>query len=173
MPLHHTFLSTPIGLMKAAATDAGLCYLQFAEAKYADKLWDKVLGGLETPVLEAENDVLAALRLQLDAYFAERLKQFNLPLGASGTAFQQRVWQSLLQIPYGSTCSYLEQARSLGDTKAIRAVATANGANPIAIVTPCHRVLGSKGELTGYAGGLQRKRFLLELEGFSSSPSLF
>ncbi len=102
---------------------------------------------------------------QLSAYFAKKLTQFDLPLEAEGTAFQKTVWQSLLNIPYGETASYLDIANAIGNPKGVRAVGSANGRNPIAIVVPCHRIIGSNRTLTGYAGGLERKQFLLNLEG--------
>ncbi|MEO1897389.1 MAG: methylated-DNA--[protein]-cysteine S-methyltransferase [Cycloclasticus sp.] len=101
---------------------------------------------------------------QLDEYFANQREQFDLPLLMLGTDFQQTVWKTLLTIPYGSTNSYLELANNVGNEKAVRAVATANGANAMSIVIPCHRVIGSGGELTGYAGGLPAKKRLLALE---------
>ncbi|MEO1889625.1 MAG: methylated-DNA--[protein]-cysteine S-methyltransferase [Cycloclasticus sp.] len=101
---------------------------------------------------------------QLDEYFAHQREQFDLPLLMLGTDFQQSVWNALLSIPYGTTQSYLELANSIGNKKAVRAVATANGANAMSIVIPCHRVIGSNGELTGYAGGLSAKKRLLSLE---------
>ena len=100
----------------------------------------------------------------VERYFAGKLREFALPLAPEGTPFQKRVWAELCRIPYGTTISYAELAQRLGDPKAVRAVGTANGANPIAIVVPCHRVIGSDGTLTGYAGGLDKKRALLELE---------
>ncbi len=100
----------------------------------------------------------------LTRYFSGELRQFKLPLAPDGTPFQRRVWDELTRIPYGETISYGELARRLGDPSAVRAVGRANGANPIAIVVPCHRVIGADGTLTGYAGGLERKRALLELE---------
>ena len=110
--------------------------------------------------------MIEALRFQLDEYWAGRLRTFSVPLDLQGSPFQQRVWQSLLTIAWGKTRTYLEQALSLGDPKTIRAVAAANGRNPVAVVVPCHRVVGSDGSLTGYAAGLEKKRFLLELEGW-------
>jgi methylated-DNA-[protein]-cysteine S-methyltransferase len=106
---------------------------------------------------------------QLAAYFAGKLREFHLPLEMAGTDFQLRVWNRLLQIPYGETRSYGELARALGTPAAVRAVGAANGANPIAIVVPCHRVIGSNGALTGYGGGLPLKRRLLELERSNTS----
>jgi len=101
---------------------------------------------------------------QLNAYFRGERQQFNLEINPKGTEFQKRVWQFLLNIPFGKTTTYLELSKQLGNVKAIRAVANANGKNPLWIVVPCHRVIGSDGSLTGYAGGLQRKQWLLEHE---------
>ncbi|SFC95094.1 methylated-DNA--[protein]-cysteine S-methyltransferase [Algibacter pectinivorans] len=111
--------------------------------------------------------------IQLQEYFTGQRKQFNLKLNASGTDFQKRVWSTLEQIPYGKTTSYLELSKQLGDVKAIRAVANANGKNPLWIIVPCHRVIGSNGSLTGYAGGLHRKKWLLEHESPYKQQSLF
>lgn len=110
---------------------------------------------------------------QLTDYFNHKRTNFDFKLNPQGTAFQQRVWMSLRDIPFGKTRTYLEQAKILGDVKAIRAVAAANGKNPLWIVLPCHRVIGSDGSLTGYAGGLWRKKWLLEHESPSSQQSLF
>jgi len=108
---------------------------------------------------------LDAVCRQLDEYFEGKREQFDLPLAPRGTPFQQQVWQALQRIPYGRTWSYAELAEHIHNPKAIRAVGTANGANPISIIIPCHRVIGSNGTLTGYAGGLERKQLLLQLEG--------
>ena len=108
--------------------------------------------------------VLKNIRKELDQYFAGRLKQFSTPVAFRGTPFQNTVWQELQRIPYGETISYLELARRIDNKKAVRAVGMANGANPIAIIVPCHRVIGSNGALTGFGGGLPTKRALLELE---------
>ncbi|WP_341835570.1 methylated-DNA--[protein]-cysteine S-methyltransferase [Chitinophaga pollutisoli] len=117
--------------------------------------------------VEQESGVPVLLKecaAQLDAYFKRQLRQFDLPLQQEGTPFRQQVWQNLLTIPYGETITYLALAKRLGNVKSIRAAGTANGKNDIAIIVPCHRVIGVNGELTGYAGGLWRKQFLLELE---------
>lgn len=108
---------------------------------------------------------LPFLKRQLEGYFSGNLRDFNIPMQIEGTDFQQRVWKELQKIPYGQAISYLELARRLGDEKCIRAAARANGANPIAILIPCHRVIGSDGSLVGYGGGLDMKEFLLRLEG--------
>ena len=110
---------------------------------------------------------------QLQQYFAGELKEFDLKLNPRGTDFQKRVWQALLRIPYGHTTSYMDLAKELGDPLAIRAVAAANGKNPLWILVPCHRVIGSDGSLTGYAGGLWRKKWLLEHEQPVKQQSLF
>ncbi len=111
--------------------------------------------------------------IQLQEYFEGKRNDFNLNLNPKGTEFQQRVWQELLNIPFGKTLSYLELSKKLGDVKAIRAVAAANGKNPLWIVVPCHRVIGTDGSLTGYAGGLGRKKWLLEHENPTNQQSLF
>jgi methylated-DNA-[protein]-cysteine S-methyltransferase len=108
--------------------------------------------------------VLKAIRRELDEYFAGRRKQFSTPVAFNGTQFQNTVWQELRRIPYGETISYLELAKRIDNEKAVRAVGMANGANPIAIIVPCHRVIGSNGALTGFGGGLPTKRALLDLE---------
>ena len=110
---------------------------------------------------------------QLQAYFDGKRTHFDFPMNPAGTEFQQKVWKGLCEIPFGKTMSYLELAKQLGDVKAIRAVASANGKNPLWIVVPCHRVIGTDGSLTGYAGGLWRKKWLLEHENPSTQQSLF
>jgi methylated-DNA-[protein]-cysteine S-methyltransferase len=151
-PVSAAILTSPLGDLWAEATDLGLTRLSFGVPANAEPT--------------AHSPLLDALSHQLDEYWAGRLRSFNLPLDLRGSPFRQKVWQSLLTIPWGRTRSYLEQATLLGDPAAIRAVAAANGKNPVAIVVPCHRVVGSDGSLTGYAGGLERKRALLELEGW-------
>ena len=113
---------------------------------------------------QADHPLLQITSQQLDEYFSGSRKSFDLPLQQSGTSFQQKVWELLLQIPFGKTISYNELSKQYGDLKAIRAVASANGKNNLAIIVPCHRVIGSNQSLTGYAGGLWRKKWLLEHE---------
>lgn len=146
--------------MVAAAGDGGLTRLEFDDDRALQQQWADGSGAAEAP----DHPILARLRLELVAYFAGSLHRFTVPLDPSGTPFQQRVWSRLQQLPYGRTCSYLELATAIGDPRATRAVARANGDNPLAIVIPCHRVIGADGSLTGYGGGLWRKRRLLELE---------
>lgn len=147
-----TVFASPLGDLWAEATDQGLSRLEF--------------GVPDEAVVRGNHPLLDALGHQLEEYWAGRLRTFSVPLDLHGSPFQLKVWQGLLTIPWGKTRTYLEQARFLGDEKAIRAVASANGRNPVAIVVPCHRVIGSDGSLTGYAGGLERKRALLEREGW-------
>ena len=117
--------------------------------------------------------VLQEAVLQLNDYFEGKRTDFDFTLNPKGTEFQQKVWKGLLEIPFGKTCSYMDLSKKLGDVKAIRAVASANGKNPLWIVVPCHRVIGTDGSLTGYAGGLWRKKWLLEHENPTMQQSLF
>jgi methylated-DNA-[protein]-cysteine S-methyltransferase len=127
----------------------------------------------EIPSSKEIPDFLQSAAEQLNKYFKGNLEEFNLRLNPKGTDFQQKVWKALSEIPFGKTCSYLELSRKLGDEKAIRAVASANGKNPLWVVIPCHRVIGSNGSLTGYAGGLHRKQWLLNHENNTSQISMF
>ena len=124
------------------------------------------------PLIEPDT-FLSKVALQLNEYFEGKRTRFEIPIHASGTHFQMNVWDQLVQIEYGQTWSYEDLARRLGDKKVIRAAATANGKNPIAIIIPCHRVIGKDGTLTGYSGGLWRKKFLLNLELGQRAPALF
>ena len=141
--------------MALSATDAALSYVGFVEAEK-----------LPSPqfVATAPNAILLETVRQLNAYFEGKLQVFDLPLLPEGTAFQQRVWQEIVKVPYGKTASYLEMAIRLGDEKCIRAAASANGKNPIGIIIPCHRVIGKNGSMVGYAGDLWRKKWLLQHE---------
>jgi len=160
----HTFHDSPIGrllLRRDGKTLTGLWIEGEAHEpkNRADWQWDE--RGFE------------AIRRELDAYFAGKLRAFTIPFAASGgTAFQRAVWQELTRIPYGTTISYGEQAQRLGKAAAVRAVGVANGQNPISIVVPCHRVIGANRSLTGYGGGLNAKRWLLEHEAKYSNPLL-
>ena len=150
---------TPIGTAKIVGDENGICAVSVVD--------DIIETSIEIP------ECLQNCVLQLDEYFKGTRKEFNLKLNPKGTDFQKRVWNELLLVPYGKTRSYLEQSKQLGDVKAIRAVASANGKNPIWIIIPCHRIIGSDGSLTGYAGGLWRKKWLLEHENPSAQQSLF
>jgi AraC family transcriptional regulator of adaptative response/methylated-DNA-[protein]-cysteine methyltransferase len=160
-----TRLTTPLGLMLAGATSEGICLLEFTDRRMLETQLKNLRKRLDAELLPGDNPHFAPLQQQLDEYFEGKRRRFDLPLVLPGTDFQRQVWSALQDIPYGQTRSYQEQAAAIGLPKAVRAVARANGDNRIAIIIPCHRVIGSDGKLTGYGGGLWRKRFLLELEG--------
>ncbi len=148
--------SSPLGKLKITCENGFLSGLQFME--------DGQMKESDQEVRNSELPFMQHCIEELNAYFKGELKKFTLPLKQQGTEFQQRVWEQLYTIDYAKTISYLELARKLGDPKCIRAAGTANGKNNIAIIVPCHRVIGSKQQLTGYAGGLWRKQWLLEHE---------
>lgn len=155
--MHYRYLDSPLGRLLLVGNDAGLNLVHMDEQTRLPP---------QTSWTQAERQLDQACR-QLDEYFGGQRRRFDLPLAPRGTAFQQAVWRALLEIPFGETCTYRQQAERIGRPTAIRAVGTANGANPLAVIVPCHRVIGSDGSLTGYAGGLARKALLLELEGAS------
>lgn len=157
-------ISTPLGSMLAVATEDKLCLLEFHDRKNFDRQIAKLIQSLKAKIEPGDNDVLAQLQIQMDEYFAKTRQCFSIPLLMTGTAFQQSAWQTLLQIAYGDTVCYQQQATTLNRPKAVRAVANANGCNKVSIVIPCHRVIGKNGSLTGYAGKIWRKQFLLDLE---------
>lgn len=159
-----TRIQTDLGTMIACATQKGICLLEFADRKMLETELKHITQTLKAPIVQGENEYFEPLREQIELYFAGKLREFDLPLDMVGTDFQKQVWQVLLQIPYGATASYAQQAQRLGNPKAVRAVANANGMNKISIIIPCHRVIGSDGSLTGYGGGLWRKQKLLSLE---------
>ena len=159
-----TRIETDLGTMVACATDKGVCLLEFSDRKGLETELKQLSKYHNANVVQGQNKYFEQLKEELDAYFEGRLKEFKVPLDISGTDFQKQVWQALVEIPYGTTSSYLRQAEVLGKPSSVRAVANANGMNKIAIIIPCHRVVGSDGSLTGYAGGLWRKRKLIDLE---------
>lgn len=159
-----TRIETDLGTMVACATDKGVCLLEFSDRKGLETELKQLAKYHNANIVQGQNKYFKQLREELDAYFEGRLKEFKVPLDISGTDFQKQVWQALVEIPYGTTSSYLRQAEVLGKPSSVRAVANANGMNKIAIIIPCHRVVGSDGSLTGYAGGLWRKRKLIDLE---------
>jgi methylated-DNA-[protein]-cysteine S-methyltransferase len=150
--IHRACIESPLGTLAIEVSDAGVHRIGFDAAQPA----------------HGAHPLLLDVQRQLDEYFTGRRRQFELPLAPRGTAFQQRVWQALCDVGYGRTCSYAAIAAAIDAPRAMRAVGAANGNNPIAIVIPCHRVIGSNGRLTGYAGGLTRKEMLLHLERSSA-----
>jgi AraC family transcriptional regulator of adaptative response/methylated-DNA-[protein]-cysteine methyltransferase len=162
--VHLTRILTPLGPMLAGATDRGLCLLEFADRRMLETQLRRIGDRLDAVLVPGETDITRQTADELERYFAGALTEFTVPLETHGTPFQESVWAGLREIPYGETRSYGEQARGIGRPAAVRAVARANGDNRIAIIIPCHRVIGADGTLTGYGGGLWRKKRLLELE---------
>ena len=150
----HALIPSPFGDLLATSTNGALTALS----------WQNAAPGMDVPA-RSPHTVLGELRRQLDEYWEGRRRQFDVPISMSGTPFQLDVWAALAKIPHGRTTTYAQLARAVGRPAAFRAAGSANGANPIAILVPCHRVIGSNGSLTGYAGGIGRKRSLLRLEG--------
>ncbi|MFT6655416.1 MAG: AraC family transcriptional regulator of adaptative response [Marinomonas primoryensis] len=150
--------------MFVCATDDGICLLEFVDRRMLETEFEDLQRRLKAPIVAGENAHTKQLKQELEEYFLGSRQVFTVPLQTPGTDFQNGVWQALGTIPYGETASYQEQATRLNNPKAVRAVARANGMNRIAIVIPCHRVIGKDGSLTGYAGGLERKRWLLDHE---------
>jgi len=159
--LETTYYKSPIGILEIKGDKNGIQSVLFVDDNVS---------------IPKENSTLKELTecvVQLEEYFLGTRKEFTLDLNIRATPFQEKVWRELLKVPFGSSRTYLEQSKKLGDPKAIRAVGTANGKNPISIIVPCHRIIGSNGSLTGYAGGIWRKKWLLEHESGSKQQSLF
>jgi methylated-DNA-[protein]-cysteine S-methyltransferase len=154
--MHYIETQTPLGLVILATQSDALSGVWFNGQQH--------FAGIADNWCNAETALLREAEQQLQAYLQGRLTQFNLPLAPQGTSFHQAVWQALQQLAYGETCAYGELAVAMGKPQAVRAVAAAIGKNPLSIIIPCHRVIGSQGQLTGYAGGLDRKQWLLDLE---------
>jgi len=159
-----TRILTPLGPMVAAASDEALLLLEFADRRMLETQIDRIRRQVPAHFAPGENQVLARTQEEIAEYFAGSRRTFTVPLHTPGSEFQRAVWDELRSIPYGETRSYLAQARAIGRPDAVRAVARANGDNRISIIIPCHRVIGSNGELTGYGGQLWRKKALLERE---------
>jgi AraC family transcriptional regulator of adaptative response/methylated-DNA-[protein]-cysteine methyltransferase len=165
-------VETPIGEMVAAATDAHLLLLEFAHRRMLGTQLERVRRAIGCELVDGASPVIATVRDQLAEYFRGDRREFDVPIRAPGTPFQMRVWDELRRIPIGTTTSYGRVAAAIGEPSAVRAVARANGDNRIAIIIPCHRVIGADGSLTGYGGGLWRKKKLLELEARATALKL-
>ncbi|MFQ6603273.1 methylated-DNA--[protein]-cysteine S-methyltransferase [Flavobacterium sp. C3NV] len=154
------YINSPLGITKIIGDEDGVTIISVSDVGINE-------------VSQEIPEVLKEAVSQLQEYLYKKRTDFTFKLNPKGTEFQQKVWKSLLEIPYGKTVSYMDQTKKLGDVKAIRAVASANGKNPLWIVVPCHRVIGTNGSLTGYAGGLSRKKWLIEHENPTTQQSLF
>lgn len=154
------YINSPLGITKIVGDEDGIAVISVSDVGTNE---------VSQEIPEALKEAVS----QLQEYFDKKRTDFDFKLNPKGTEFQQKVWKALLEIPYGKTISYMDQTKKLGDIKAIRAVASANGKNPLWIVVPCHRVIGTNGSLTGYAGGLSRKKWLLEHENPTTQQSLF
>ncbi|MCH7379491.1 MULTISPECIES: methylated-DNA--[protein]-cysteine S-methyltransferase [Acinetobacter] len=157
MQLVYMYMDSPVGALKLVAHDQALVAVMWDNEDHKRVRLSELIEDRQHPMLHR-------VKQQLEQYFVGQRQQFDLPLDFQGTAFQQQVWQALLSIPYGETRSYKDIAIQLGNEKAVRAVGAANGKNPISIIAPCHRVIGSSGALVGFAGGLDKKQILLSLE---------
>lgn len=162
--IHIQYHKTKIGEMILGSFDDKLCLLDFRYRKIRQHIDNRIKKGLKSDYIEKDDSVLSETRVQLDEYLCESRREFTVPLKTVGSDFQKSVWEALIKVPYGSTSSYSQFAKDIGSPKAVRAVANANGANCIGIIIPCHRIIGSNGELVGYAGGLPNKKRLLKLE---------
>ncbi len=167
------FFQSPYGELLLGSYNDELCLCDWRYRKMRKAVDTRIQQGLQAEYAEGDSPVIKEAIVQLGEYFAERRKSFDLPLRFVGTEFQQRVWKALLEVPYGATSTYAGLTAKVAELGAIRAVASANGANALSIIVPCHRIIGSNGELTGYAGGLPTKRKLLELEGALGQRELF
>lgn len=161
-------IDSPLGVMVAGATNDGICLFDFVDRDNIDGIKHRIEAHLQDRFEDGMHVMFELLRVQVQEYFAGVRQQFDLPLLMAGTHFQCSVWSALRDIPYGSTRSYAQQSQMLGNVNGIRAVARANGENGLAIIVPCHRVIGANGNLTGYSGGLHRKQWLLNHEQFVS-----
>lgn len=164
MVLARQVIETPLGPMAAYATADALVMFEFAEGEREATSKERLLGAISARIYGGRNEVHELVEREMSEYFAGTLREFTVPLTPVGTDFQKRVWSLLLEIPYGETRTYGEIAQQIGDPNTVRAVGMANGANRLAILIPCHRIIGADGSLTGYGGGVWRKQRLLEIE---------
>ena len=167
--------TTPFGELLLGSIEHKLCLCDWKYRSNRKKIDERIQNHLNAEFVDEESEILEVCKKQLTEYFNRERKEFDIPLLLIGTHFQKSVWYKLLQIPYGTTVTYASLSDKLQNTKAIRAVASANGANAISIIIPCHRVIGSDGKMVGYAGGLRTKMKLLEIEQvvFHNQLSLF
>lgn len=163
-PILSIEILTPLGPMIAGATTEGVCILEFGNRIRLEQEIETLKMLLHTEMIPGRNEHLDQLEMELKQYFEGKLKTFSVKLHMPGNEFAQQVWKTLQEIPYGTTCSYKDQALRMKNPKAIRAIASTNGRNRLAIIIPCHRVIGSNGSMTGYAAGVEKKKWLLQFE---------
>jgi len=165
------YYKTKIGELILGSYEKKLCLLDFRYRKMRNTIDDRIKKGLGADFIEGDDEILELAKGQIEAYLSGELKQFDIPILMVGTDFQKRVWEALLEVSYGVTSSYTQLAESINSVRAIRAVASANGANSLALIIPCHRIIGSNGDLYGYGGGLAVKARLLKLEAHKGSQN--
>ena len=170
IPIYTKRFKTPVGELTLGSYQNKLCMCDWTYRKMRTTIDNRIKQGLKSEFYEGTTPVIDETIEQLNEYFKAQRKTFSIPLMLVGTNFQRTVWEALLKIPFGQTYSYLKLSQHMGNEKAIRAVASANGANAISILVPCHRIIGSDGNLVGYAGGLSAKMKLLELENAIQKP---
>ncbi len=168
--LRVALIETPLGPMLAAASHGAVCQLEFADRRGLEKSYAEMRQRFALPVVPGDNAVMQRLRVELQEYFNGTRHEFTVPVSLRGTDFQQRVWLELQRIPFAQTASYQAIAKKIGSPTAVRAVARANGTNRLYLLVPCHRVIAKNGALSGYGGGVWRKRLLLELERTGHLP---
>lgn len=173
MTLIATTIDTPLCPMRAATTDRGICLLEMGSPERRSRETSELESAFDEKMIDGTHPLLDQLAGELNAYFTGDLQQFSVPLDTPGTEWRQRVWNELVQIPFGETLSYGELASRLGNPGGSRAVGLANGKNRVSIVIPCHRVIASDGTLHGYGGGLERKRWLIDHEQVHAGAGLF
>lgn len=170
IPIYINSFKTPVGELILGSYQNKLCLCDWKYRKMRTTIDNRIKQGLKSEFFDGSTPVIEETKLQLEEYFNQQRQKFDIPLTLVGTHFQKSVWNALLEIPYGETYSYLKLSEHLNNKEAIRAVASANGANAISILVPCHRIIGTDGKLVGYAGGLPAKKKLLELENAIQKP---
>ena len=162
--LYTQTIHSPLGDLTAIADDTHLLLLSFSDSKKLDAQKRKLFASVSKELIQQPSKPITMIEKELNLYFAKQLSQFKTPIKLIGTDFQQNAWRALQEIPYGETRSYLQEAQAIGKPTAYRAVANANGANPLVIIVPCHRIITHTGKLGGYSAGLTRKQYLLDHE---------
>jgi len=168
--LKSSWLDTQLGPMLAIADDEKLYLLEFIERRGLEREIQRLKINTNSAITPRENSIILSIKKEIDLYFAGKLKEFHTPIFMLGSPFQQQTWHALMKIPYGKTISYAMLATNIGKPSAFRAVANANGANQLAILIPCHRVINSNGKLSGYGGGIAHKQWMIDLEEKALKP---